>query len=70
MVVDEATRFKRLRGYNAFMGLLHLGQAVAIFALSNSFALPITASFLTFDKATQTLKGVPETLVNLRLEDS
>jgi hypothetical protein len=67
VAVDEAVRLKRLRGYNAFMGLLHLGQAAAIFALSNSFALPITASFLTFDKATQTLSGAPETLVNLRL---
>jgi hypothetical protein len=67
VAVDETTRLGRLRGYNAFMGFLHLGQAVAIFALSNTFTLPITASFLTFDAATRTLSGVPETLVNLRL---
>ena len=67
MVVDEATSLKRLRSYNAFMGLLHLGQSVAIFALSNSFTMPITASFLTFDAATQTLRGVPETLIDVRL---
>ncbi len=35
-----------LRGANLVIGLVHLAQAIAIFALSNSFTLPITASFL------------------------
>jgi hypothetical protein len=39
-------RLARLRGGNLVVGLVHLAQAIAIFALSNDFALPITASFL------------------------
>lgn len=36
----------RLRLYNLAMGVLHALQAVAIVALSNTFTLPITATFL------------------------
>ena len=36
----------RLRLGNLTVGLIHLVQAAAIFALSNDFTLPITASFL------------------------
>lgn len=36
----------RLRAYNLIVGLVHLAQAGVVFALSNGFALPITASFL------------------------
>ena len=36
----------RLRLGNLIVGMVHLLQAVAIFALSNDFSLPITASFL------------------------
>lgn len=35
-----------LRIWNAVVGLIHLIQAGAVFALSNDFTLPITASFL------------------------
>ncbi len=37
----------RLRAYNLLVGLLHLAQSIAIFALSNDFSLPVTASFMT-----------------------
>jgi hypothetical protein len=36
----------RLRRLNLIVGLVHLAQALALFALSNDFSLPITASFL------------------------
>lgn len=36
----------RLRLLNVVVGLAHLGQAAAILWLSNSFALPVTGSFL------------------------
>lgn len=36
----------RLRLYNLIVGLVHLAQAGVIFALSNGFSLPVTASFL------------------------
>jgi hypothetical protein len=36
----------RLRRYNIAMGLLHAVQAIAIVALSNTFTLPVTGTFL------------------------
>jgi hypothetical protein len=35
-----------LRRYNLFMGLLHAGQGALILALSNSFSLPVHATFM------------------------
>lgn len=43
---DVARRFARLRVYNLVMGALHAAQGVAILALANAFALPVTATFL------------------------
>ena len=43
---DSEKRFRRLRVYNIVMGLFHLGQGVAIAALSNDFKLPVTATFM------------------------
>jgi hypothetical protein len=40
-------RFTRLRRYNLAMGVLHAAQAVAILVLATSFALPVTAAFMT-----------------------
>jgi hypothetical protein len=40
-------RFTRLRRYNLGMGVLHAAQAVAVLALATSFALPVTAAFMT-----------------------
>ena len=37
----------RLRVFNLIVGIVHLAQAAAIFALSNGFSLPVTASFMT-----------------------
>ncbi len=41
-----AARFRRLRAYNLAMALLHGAQGVALLALSNDFALPVTATFM------------------------
>jgi len=45
-MTDQEKRFARLRIYNIVMGLFHLGQGVAIAALSNDFTLPVTATFM------------------------
>ena len=37
---------RRLRLYNAGMGLLHAVQGIAVLILSNDFALPVTAAFM------------------------
>ena len=59
--------YKRLRIYNGVMGLLHLGQALVILAISNDFSLPVTTSFLNFDEASGRLQPLTETLANLQL---
>lgn len=38
--------YRRLRLYNIVMGLLHAAQGVAVLILSNSFSLPVTATFM------------------------
>lgn len=63
--MDDERRFKRLRLYNLVMGLFHLGQGIAIVALSNDFALPVTASFLQGPPGTP--PGAPETLFEVPL---
>ncbi len=39
-------RFRRLRIYNGAMGLFHAIQGVVILLIANSFALPVTATFM------------------------
>jgi len=59
--------FVRLRIYNAFMGFLHLAQAVVILVSSNDFTLPITTSFLSLMPDTGKLWPVTDTIINLPL---
>jgi hypothetical protein len=47
------------------MGLLHFFQAALILAISNSFTLPITSSFLKFNTVTQHLDTTSQVLYNL-----
>ena len=61
----EESRFKRLRLYNLVMGVFHLVQGIAIAALSNDFALPVTAGFLQGPPGTP--PGPPETLFEIPL---
>jgi hypothetical protein len=49
MPSDQApldSRFRRLRRFNAGMGLLHAAQGAAVLALATDVALPVTATFL------------------------
>jgi len=57
--------FKRLRVYNAVMGFFHAAQGAVILALSNDFALPVTASFLQGPPGTPA--AAPETLFEIPL---
>jgi hypothetical protein len=54
---DDRGTLDGLRRFNLIVGVLHLVQATAMFALSNDLSLPITASFLTGDPVT--IRGVP-----------
>src|SRR5690606_9239487 len=44
--VPESTA-RKLRRYNAAMGLLHAVQGIAVVALANGFTLPVVATFMT-----------------------
>ena len=58
-MMETEARYRRLRWYNAIMGLVHAAQGVAILALSNDFALPVTATFM------EGPPGTPPALVEL-----
>jgi hypothetical protein len=64
-IVNEERRFGRLRLYNLIMGLFHLGQGIAIVALSNAFTLPVTASFMAGPPGTP--PATPEILFKVPL---
>ncbi len=64
---EDDSRFKKLRNLNLTMGVIHLVQGIAMLLLSNSFALPVTRLYLTYNTATQSLDHVSETLFNLRI---
>ena len=64
---DPDLRVAKLRRFNLYMGSLHLAQAVAMLALSNSFALPVTSSYLRYDSATEKLLPDPTTLFSVRI---
>lgn len=57
--------FRKLRRFNATMGILHLIQGALMAFLSNSFSLPIQLTVLKFDPLTETI--VPVTQVLFRL---
>lgn len=60
-------KLKKLRRFNLIMAGLHFVQGIVILWLSNSFSLPVQASFLKFDVLTKSLVPNPETLFNVRI---
>lgn len=57
--------YKNLRVFNIVMGFIHLIQGALMLYLSNSFALPITTSYLSFDLTAFKLVPVMETPAEL-----
>ncbi len=60
----EADRMRRLRVGNLVVGLVHLAQAAAILVLSNSFAIPVSATFQTGPPGTALPE--PDTIFEVR----
>jgi hypothetical protein len=58
--------FKNLRIYNAVMGILHLGQGIAILSLSNNFKLPVYTTYLAFNPTLKILQTTTKTLFQVR----
>lgn len=54
-----------LRKFNFIMAALHAAQGFVILALSRTFEIPITGSFLTFDTTSKTLEPATTELFNL-----
>jgi len=60
----EAASYRRLRVWNASLAFLHAAQAAVILALSSSFTLPLTISFLKGPPGTDPSTN---TVYNLRI---
>lgn len=61
----EAPALRSLRTWNLALAVLHLGQAVAVFALATDFAIPVTRSLPTGPPGTP--PAPPEALFDLRI---
>jgi len=59
--------FKKLRVFNAAMGVLHCIQGIIMIFLSNNFTLPLTYSHPEFNAATQTITPVSVSFFDLRI---
>ncbi len=60
-------RLTSLRRFNLGLGGLHLAQGLAMLVLASAFSLPVTASFLEMDEATDKLVAVPGELFRLEI---
>ncbi len=60
-------RYRKLRTFNAVMGVFHFIQFVLMMVLSNEKTLPLTASYLVFDPETQSLGLITDTIADIRL---
>jgi hypothetical protein len=60
-----AARYRRLRVFNAAVGVVHLVQAGVLLALSNDLSLPITGSFLRADPVTVQQPTLPREVLSL-----
>jgi hypothetical protein len=53
MTRSSKTEVRGLRLFNALMVPVHFVQGLLMLALSTDFSLPVTTSFLKFDKASE-----------------
>ena len=58
---------KKLRDFNAFMGLIHVIQACLMLILSNDFTLPITYTRPEYNTVTETIIPVAVTYVDVQI---
>jgi len=66
--IDEGDRrFKKLRIFNAIMGIVHLVQGFLMLILSNAFTLPLTYTHPEYNAVTNTISPVSETFFNIQI---
>jgi len=63
--VSTTTQLRKLRRLNLIAGSLHLVQMIAVLALTNDFALPVTATYMTGPPGSPL--GDPTTLFDSRV---
>jgi hypothetical protein len=59
--------FKKLRTFNAVMGVIHMLQGIAMLLLSNAFTLPLTFTRPEYNAVTNTISPVSETFFNIQI---
>ncbi len=59
--------YKGLRTFNLVMAGLHAVQGYIVLALSTDFSLPLTTSFLMFDRSTQSLQPMLDTIASVQI---
>jgi len=60
-------RFKKLRIFNAVMGIIHMIQGFLMLILSNAFTLPLTYMHPEYNEITNTISPVSETFFNVQI---
>jgi hypothetical protein len=60
-------RFKKLRTFNAVMGVIHMVQGIVMLLLSNAFTLPLTFTRPEYNAVTNTISPVSETFFNIQI---
>jgi len=65
--MDEQKKLSNILGWNRAMFALHLVQGLLMIWLANSFALPITTSYLKYNAVMGKLAPVMETVTNLKI---
>jgi hypothetical protein len=65
--MSKTISFKSLKTFNLIAAALHGVQGIVVLALSRSFDLPISANYLSFNHATQSLEPTVTNLFNLSL---
>ncbi len=60
-------RFKKLRIFNAVMGVIHLIQGFLMLILSNAFTLPLTYTHPEYNAVTKTISPVSDTFFNVQI---
>jgi len=60
-------RFKKLRTFNAVMGVVHMIQGILILLLSNAFTLPLTFMHPEYNTVTNTISPVSETFFHIQI---
>jgi hypothetical protein len=60
-------RFRKLRTFNAVMGIIHLLQGILMLLLSNAFTLPLTFMHPEYNAVTKTISPVSETFFHIQI---